>query len=102
MLTLSPEGRGQGEGPRLVGGHEAEKGGVLALAGQALQVVERHVRVRRRAQLGEQPRQRGRQQLGLARRRGHRMQVAQRRGRIGEAHTPELTERTPVVGGGGE
>ena len=76
---------------------QAEEGGVLALGAQALQVVQRHVRIGRGGQLGEQAGQRGREQLGLARRGRQRVQVAERGGRIREAQHFEPPERSAIV-----
>jgi hypothetical protein len=51
----------------------------------ALQVVERHVGIGRRRQLGEEPRKGGGEQLGVAGRRRQGFEIRDGRRRVGEA-----------------
>ncbi len=70
-------------------GQRAEEDRAVDGGRVALEVVERHVRIRRGRQLGGEPRQRGRQQLGVARSGRETFEVRRRRGRIGEAEALE-------------
>src|SRR6185503_8140666 len=74
----------------------------LALGGQALEVVERHVRIRSRGQRREQARQRGGEQLRLARGGRQRVQVAQRGRGVREPERLELPQRRAIIGRGGQ
>ena len=80
-----------------MGSEEAQEGGAVPLPGEALEIVESHVGVGRCRQLGEEPWHDRRQQLGLARRRGERVEVLEGAGRIGEASPPEAGERATVM-----
>src|SRR5262245_3204639 len=71
-------------------GQHAEEHGPVDPGCVALEVVERHVRVRRGCELGAETRQDRRQQLGVARCGGKTLEIGRRRVRIRE---PELTER---------
>src|SRR6266540_336501 len=95
-LAGSAEPGDEVEGPRM-GAQHAEEGGALALGGQALEVVERHVGIGRFRQLLEEPRQERPEQLGVPRLGRERVEVGQRRARLGEAQPLELAERGLVV-----
>src|SRR5712691_1361195 len=81
---------------------ETEQRDTIALGGQALQVVERHVRIGRLRQLLEQAREKRGQQLGIPRLRRERVEVGQRRARLREAQLLELGNRLAVFWGRGE
>ena len=80
---------GQQVGGAGVLGQRAEEHRPVDAFGITLEVVERHVGIRRPRQLREQPRQRRRQQLRIPRRRRQRLQIRARRPRILEPQTPE-------------
>jgi hypothetical protein len=72
------------------------------LGREALEVVERHVGVRRLRHLLEESREERIQKVGVDRVRRQRVEVGERRARVGEAQPLEQAERLPVVGRGGE
>jgi hypothetical protein len=78
-------------------GERGEEDGAIDGGGVALEVVERHVGIRRRRQLGEQPRQRGRQPLGVVRRGRERLEVGGGGRGVGEAGLPQRPREAPVV-----
>jgi hypothetical protein len=78
-------------------GERAEEHGAVDAGGVALQIVERHVGIGRRRQLRQQPRQRGGQQLGVARRRRQGLEVGGGRRGIGEAGLPQRPREAAVV-----
>ncbi len=80
---------GQQMGGAGVRGQRAKQHGPIDDLGVPLEVVERHVRIGRRAQLGQQPRQRRRQQLRIPRRRRQRLEICRRHSRIRKSKTLE-------------
>jgi hypothetical protein len=78
-------------------GERAEEDGAVDGGGVALEVVERHVRIGRRRQLGEQTGEGGRQQLGITRRRRQRRQILGGGRGVGEAGLPQRPREAAVV-----
>ena len=81
---------------------QPEQRGTLALGGQALEVVERHVGIGCLRHLLEETGEERREQLGIPRIGRHRVQVGEGPARLGEAQALQLRERFPVTGGGGQ
>ena len=100
-LARAPEPRHEVERAR-VRAEETEQSDAIALGGQALQVVERHVGIGRLRQRPEQPREERGQELGIARLRRERVQVDQRRARDRKAEALELGQRLSIVRSRGE
>ena len=100
-LARAPEPRHEVERAR-VRAEETEQSDAIALGGQALQVVERHVGIGRLRQRPEQPREERGQELGVARLRRERVQVDQRRARDRKAEALELGQRLSIVRSRGE
>ena len=81
---------------------QPEQRGTLALGGQALEVVERHVGIGRLRHLLEETGKERRQQLGIPRIGRHRVQVGEGPARFAEAEALELGKRLTVTGRGGQ
>src|SRR5215475_10816833 len=81
---------------------ETEEGGTVALGGQALEIVQRHVGIGRRRHLEEEAEKERREQLGVPRLGRHRVQIAERARGLGEPAALELRQRGAIAGRGGE
>src|SRR5262249_23697831 len=93
-LARAAQARQQRHRARMLG-QRAEEHGPVDPGRVALEVVERHVRVWRCRELGEQTREDRRQQLGVARWGGKALEIGRRRIRIRD---PELTEGSAAPG----
>src|SRR5499433_3434721 len=81
---------------------ETEEGGTVALGGQALEIVQRHVGIGRRRHLDKEAGKERREQFGVPRLGRHRVQIAERARGLGEAAALELRQRGAIAGRGSE
>src|SRR5712692_3370720 len=96
-LAGGAEPREKRDGSRMQG-EETEKCRAIPLLGEALDIVERHVGIGRGADLGQEARQDGAEQLDIPWRRGQRVEIDQSRGRLGESQPLEQAQRVLVAG----
>src|SRR5215813_4264404 len=80
---------------------ETEEGGTVALGGQALEIVQRHVGIGRCCHLDKEAGKERREQFGVPRLGRHRVQIAERARGLGEAAALELRQRGAIAGSDG-